>query len=275
MPGSKKRPILVFTDLDGSLLDHDTYSWDAARPALDVLRLRGIPLVLNSSKTSSEILDLRSALGNDDPFVVENGSAIAIPPGYFDRDGESDGEISTVVFGAHYGEIRHALTDLRMQHGYRFRGFGDMGIDELAELTGLGREAAQRARQRASSEPLLWEDDDARLEDFRDRLHQRGLYLVRGGRFHHVSAGNDKGQAVHWLTRRFHDYLGGESPLTIGLGDGPNDRPMLEAVDYPVIIRARHQMEFELRNRARLYRTRKYGPAGWNEAILKLLADLA
>lgn len=34
---------LVFTDLDGTLLDHDTYSWEAARPALDRLKRQQVP----------------------------------------------------------------------------------------------------------------------------------------------------------------------------------------------------------------------------------------
>ena len=34
---------IVFTDLDGTLLDGKTYSWESARPALEQLRCRGIP----------------------------------------------------------------------------------------------------------------------------------------------------------------------------------------------------------------------------------------
>src|SRR4030095_2019373 len=37
---------VVVTDVDGCLLDAATYSWDAARPAIEALKQRGIPLVL-------------------------------------------------------------------------------------------------------------------------------------------------------------------------------------------------------------------------------------
>ena len=40
---------LVFTDLDGTLLDED-YGWEAARPAVEALRAASIPIILNSSK---------------------------------------------------------------------------------------------------------------------------------------------------------------------------------------------------------------------------------
>jgi mannosyl-3-phosphoglycerate phosphatase len=68
--------LLVFSDLDGTLLDHDTYSFETARPALAELKERGIPLVLATSKTRAETESVRSALGNRHPFVVENGGAV-------------------------------------------------------------------------------------------------------------------------------------------------------------------------------------------------------
>ncbi|MFQ5696467.1 MAG: mannosyl-3-phosphoglycerate phosphatase, partial [Terriglobia bacterium] len=48
--------LIVFTDLDATLLDHQTYSWAAAEPALRRLRLLGIPLVFCTSKTRAEVL---------------------------------------------------------------------------------------------------------------------------------------------------------------------------------------------------------------------------
>ena len=44
--------VMVFTDLDGTLLDHDTYAFDAARPALAALTARAIPVVPVTSPPS-------------------------------------------------------------------------------------------------------------------------------------------------------------------------------------------------------------------------------
>ena len=64
--------LIVFSDLDGSLLDHDTYDWAPARPALEALRESGIPLVLVSSKTLAELDDYRRQLDLRHPVVAEN-----------------------------------------------------------------------------------------------------------------------------------------------------------------------------------------------------------
>jgi len=74
--------ILVFTDLDGTLLDSDTYSYKSALPALKLIKNKKIPLIFCSSKTKSEIEMYRKRIGNDDPFISENGGGIFIPKDY-------------------------------------------------------------------------------------------------------------------------------------------------------------------------------------------------
>jgi mannosyl-3-phosphoglycerate phosphatase len=74
---------LVFSDLDGTLLDHDTYSFEAALPAIRLLKEKKIPLIICTSKSSGEINRLRPLIGNIDPFISENGGGIFIPEGYF------------------------------------------------------------------------------------------------------------------------------------------------------------------------------------------------
>ena len=74
---------LVYTDLDGTLLDHNTYSFLSARPALNQLRFQRISLIFVTSKTRSEVEGWRERLNNQDPFVVENGGGVFIPKAYF------------------------------------------------------------------------------------------------------------------------------------------------------------------------------------------------
>ncbi|MEM7522055.1 MAG: mannosyl-3-phosphoglycerate phosphatase, partial [Pseudomonadota bacterium] len=43
---SSTAPLCVFTDLDGTLLDHETYHWTAAAPALAALAAVNAPVIL-------------------------------------------------------------------------------------------------------------------------------------------------------------------------------------------------------------------------------------
>ena len=79
----EKPQLVLFTDLDGTLLDHDTYTAEPALPALDIISRRHIPLVVCTSKTAAEIQKLRDSIGNSDPFISENGGGIFVPENYF------------------------------------------------------------------------------------------------------------------------------------------------------------------------------------------------
>jgi len=74
---------IIFTDLDGTLLDSDTYSYEKAKIALQLLKKRRIPLIFCTSKTRAEIEFWRDEVGNYDPFISENGGGIFIPKDYF------------------------------------------------------------------------------------------------------------------------------------------------------------------------------------------------
>src|SRR5688572_23074035 len=80
---------VIVTDLDGTLIDHDTYSAGVAVEAIGQAKEFGIPICICSSKTRREILFYRSALAISDPFISENGGAVFIPKHYFDRHSSS------------------------------------------------------------------------------------------------------------------------------------------------------------------------------------------
>ena len=72
-------PAIIFTDLDGTLLDHSSYQWDRAKPALDLCQRFHVPVVLVSSKTRAEMVKLKDELGLSHPFISENGGGIFFP----------------------------------------------------------------------------------------------------------------------------------------------------------------------------------------------------
>ena len=225
---------IIFSDLDGTLLDAADYSFAPAAPALDLIRARGIPLVLCSSKTRAEIEALRRRLDNAHPFIAENGGGIFVPRGYFAEEFEADafGDYRLIRLGMSYGEIRKRFVRLRERLGARMRGFADMTDDEVAALTGLPRGEARLAKQRDFDEAFVF--DGTAGETFLRAIGDAGLHWTQG-RFFHIMGDHDKGRAVHLLQSLYRREFG--AVTSIGLGDSLNDLPMLAAVDRPVLVR--------------------------------------
>lgn len=264
---------LVVTDLDGTLLDHDDYSFAPALPALQRLRSQDVPVILNTSKTRAELASLRLQLGNRDPFVVENGSAVFVPVAAFGSQPagtERCGEHYCRVLGLPRADILAALQPLRRR--YRFEGFSDWDAAALVAHTGLDPVAARQALEREFSEPLWWRDSADALSGFRGELAALGLSTLQGGRFLHVQGACDKGRSLGWL-RQLYGARCGRPVRVIALGDSENDIAMLAAADVAVVIRSRHHEPPAVPGGARVIVSAADGPLGWNEIIGALLAD--
>jgi len=268
-----RTPLVFFSDLDGTLLDHDTYSFDAARPALERLRAGGVPLVLCTSKTRAEIAPLRDAMRNTHPFISENGGALFIPADYFPfalSGAERRGDLDVIVIGNSYSEVVAALRRASRASGVTVRGFGDMTDADVADATGLSLEQARLARQREFDEPFEILDGE-RSDDLLAAIEREGKRWTAGGRFHHILGTSDKAAAVRFLARLYRRQLGGVT--TVGLGDAPNDATFLVEVDVPIAV-ASSRVDDLLAHVPHARVTRQPGPAGWNEAVLEVLNGL-
>jgi len=259
--------LVVFTDLDGTLLDHHSYSWRAALPAMERLAANGIPLVLNSSKTAAEMRVLQRAMGLRAPFIAENGAAVVIPAGCLNNPHDE-----VVHFGVPHNELMRTLL-VQRETGARFRGFSDLSARDLAQLTGLKEGEAARAKQRLATEPLLWGGTDAELVQFRSALGLAGLRLVQGGRFWHVMGTFDKAEGARFLLSRYQECFGNEPVITIALGDSPNDQRMLEEADIPVVISGANSEQLQFSPTRHAMRSLRPGPEGWNACVLNLLLE--
>ena len=273
-PGDRKAGRwVVFTDLDGTLLDFETYRYDAAAPAVAALRAAQAPLVFCSSKTQSEQEVYREALQVDAPFIVENGGAIFIPAGTFAAPLPEYAvrlPYQVIELGVPAAHIRQVLARVRAEHHLQFYGYADLSLPEICHLTGLDEVAAARAAQREYSETILKSNFlPQSLSWFNQILAEYGLICVSGGKFHTVSGrGSDKGRAVALLTGLFRQQLG---PLTtVGLGDSANDAPLLAAVDQPFLVQ-KPSGQWQAVDLPHLTRVEGVGPLGWRRVIFGLL----
>lgn len=262
---------VVFTDLDGSLLDHHSYSFENARPALERIRRSGVPLVFTSSKTRPEIEQLQGSMGIREPFIVENGAAVFFPEGYRGWpvvEGLHHQPSYTVIrLGASYRDIRRFVQAVRPR--VNLQGFGDLSVEDIARLSGLPLMQAGLARRREFTEPFVL-DDESRLPELRALAEASGLTITRGGRFHHLmGSGQDKGLAVRKALEIFCRRAGYRF-IAIGLGDSANDRAMLASVDLAVLL-PHPDGTYEELGLTGLRKARHPGSRGWNETVLELL----
>ncbi|KFX07477.1 mannosyl-3-phosphoglycerate phosphatase [Pectobacterium betavasculorum] len=261
---TRNTKLIIFSDLDGSLLDHETYRWDAAQRWLTRLANEAIPLIITTSKTAAEVEPLQQALGlGDYPYIAENGAIAVLPPTW-----RTHPDYPRKRIGSGYSIIRTQLEQLRGL-GFSFKGFGDMSCTEIAEVTGLSEQDARRAQQREASEPLLWLDDASRLPHFRQLLADVGLDLTQGGRFYHVmGTQTSKGFMGGWIKKQYIEKYGTDVK-TLGLGDGPNDISLLCAVDCAVLIKGKGNQIVSLPESyaGKQYCTQASGPQGWSEGL--------
>jgi len=265
------KKLIIFSDLDGTLLDHNTYDWKPASPALESLKENKFPLILNSSKTCSEIELLRNDLKNIDPYICENGSVV-----HTNQELKSITKSNTdsVHFNKPYSYIKEVLNKIKHTHNFNMLGFNDMDLKVLMKLTGLSENSAIAARKREATEPLLWNDSDESLHTFTDLLSHYGLILTKGGRFYHVSSPANKGASIKWLINQYQKLQPETQLVTVGLGDSFNDISMLELVDYPILIKNTHIKKPDMSHIKNLIESKLSGPDGWNVAVLNIIKTI-
>lgn len=262
---------IVFTDLDGTLLDPITYSYEKSLSGINRLKESDIPIVFCSAKTRAEQKIYRHKLGIFHPFVVENGGAIFVPQGYFPflfEYHKTADEFLLIELGSAYEEIRDLLNKVRKKGNFHFTGFGDMTAEEVAGVTGLDIESAKLAKQREYDETVKFDVTGEEVNETLGKIKESGLTWTHGGRFYGVMKGNDKGKAVKIVTDLYRKMWG--EIKTIGLGDSLNDLPMLSAVDIPILVQ-KTDYSWEDTNLPHLRKVQGIGPEGWSRAIEEMV----
>lgn len=261
---------LLFSDLDGTILDFHTYSCEKSLQGISLCKEQGIPLILVSSKTFDEMADLHRALGLGAPFVFENGGGIARKNSSCGNDGSYELQLSGLTCEA----LRERLPLLREAAGHALTPIIDMDWEKITELTGLDETDARNALKRRTSIPFIADEGNSllyeKLPEMNSLLQGHGLQVIRGRRFFHfTSVDVDKGAAVKKIIARYRSTFGGCEMQTFAVGDSFNDIPMFNEVLQSFYV---GDVDISAVKSGNVYRTVSGGPAGFTEAVKCIIA---
>jgi D-glycerate 3-kinase len=272
-----KASLLVFTDLDGSLLDHHNYRHDEADPVLQNLKQLQIPLIPVSSKTQSEIEQINVSLDNPHPFICENGAAIFIPVDYFPEqpaDTKTSGQYWVKEFVQPRAHWQSIIKSVKPLFSDDFTTFAQAGIDGIIAMTGLDVHAAARAARRQYGEALAWHGNPGKQKQFIEEVRKRGAQVLIGGRFLHVSGQCDKGRAIEWLKQVYEHFCPDKRFTSLAIGDSQNDVAMLETADMALLIPSPVNSLPKLTRHHDVMKATHCGPRGWAEGVQQVLKQL-
>lgn len=283
---------VVFTDIDGTLIDIFTREYGNTINLVRRLQEYGTSVVLCSSKTADEQVKIRKDLGIDgkEPFIIENGGAIIIPRDYFKFENlteinkqydhyklkDKSNQYVVIELGQHREFVMAILNEIRKDTGIKFKGVSDMSIDELSQIVGMPYEDASRMAKREYGETII-DIDKTDIALFKEVVESRGLKIIHGGRFLDVTSGVDKGNAVEILKDMYRekfakddDNNGAKIIIFFGVGDSRNDIPMLTHVDLPILVQSYDgswSSDVVAASIPNLIRVKEIGPKGWENAF--------
>ena len=268
---------LIFSAIDGALIDPRTGSCADVEDVLAELDRRKIPVVLVSQLTRAEIEPLRRKLGNSHPFVAENGGGIFFPDGYMNV--KIPGAVRKTRYlcidqGRPYEEVCAALDEIAEQCGVGVAGFHHMNLREIADNAGLRPRDAELAREREYDEPFYFTSaDDAGIARFVEAAKETGFSARPGGMFWHFSSGSDPARAVRTVTHLFREAAHIKL-RAVGIGAGPEDVEWLQAVDQAILLPGKDGVpEGPGANPAKnIVLAGTPGPGGWSETILSIIS---
>ena len=254
----------VVSDVDGTLMDH-SYDLTPAKETIKLLQELSIPVILCTSKTAAEVEIIRKQLNLSDPYIVENGAAI-----YGECLKKVNGEI---ILGEEYGKLEKILSNISNEINYDLVPLNNISDKEATALTGLKGNSLNLMRDRHWSMPFL-NPPESKEEEINFCCKRLNVEIFKGNRMSHMlSINSNKGKAIKALKK----YSNNPNIQIIGLGDSPNDLPLLLNSDYKIVIPGSDGPNLELLeklNHHKFILATEPNGYGWKSEINKLINNL-
>ena len=252
--------VLIFTDLDGSLLNNETFKFDEIKNFITNCLKKGIKLIPNTSKTNFEILEFVKELNFEVPYITENGSSIH-------NLNILDPHISKkIVLARPVNEIYKDFTkNVKKQLISNCNFLSEMDTDKQKSILGLRGRKLELAINRNYTFLITFNGGENEVRDLMRSCHNIGLSLNQGGRVISIGDNVNKLIGMQKTLNILKSYNEFKDVFTIGVGDSPNDLEMLDEVDFPCLIKRKNNEN--LLNKEKYTISTKEAPYGWQEVV--------
>ena len=193
--------ILIFTDLDGSLLHRDTFKFDEIKEYLKQLMLKGIFIIPNTSKTEKEILQFNYELGSNLPFISENGAAIN------GLDLLNPGLPKELILSREKDDIFNIfknIVPLNLQNKCKW--LSEMNNTNQSLIFGLYDKKLKMALDRRYTIPFIFDGTKNEKNQLSKIIKKDGLSLQEGGRVINLTDRVNKAKALKVFVRFYKKY---------------------------------------------------------------------
>jgi len=217
---SKKFSIIIFTDLDGSLLHRDNFKFDEIKDYIKSLIDKGIIIIPNTSKTEKEVEEFITELGSDLPFIAENGSSIhglnLINTNFPNKIVLSRDKQELI-------EIFNSKVPENLKAKCKF--ISKMNSKKQTNIFGLEENNLKNALNRKYTIPFLFEGDKKEKNKLLNILKSYLLTMQEGGRVLNLGDNTDKVKSMNQVLKIYKKV---ESKIkVIAVGDNFNEIDML------------------------------------------------
>ena len=263
---NKKLSVIIFTDLDGTLLHRDTFKFDEIKDYIKSLVSKGIILIPNTSKTQVEIEDFNRKLDLNLPFISENGSAIygldTINKNFPNNIVLSrEKEITLKVFQKEIPENLKSKCKLITK----------MEKKTQKEVFGLSDKNLRNVLKRSYSTPILFKGNNEQKKNLFKIVKNVGLSLHEGGRVINICDNVSKLKAMNRVIKIIKKT---ENEIkTIGVGDNFNDLDMLRNSNIACLV-FNDQFLMEPININNCIVSKQSAPLGWEEVVKMALEKI-
>ena len=261
------KKIIIFTDLDGTLLHRETFEFENIKQYIQNLLSKNISIIPNSSKTKAEILNFCHELKEELPFIAENGAAI------YKMNLINSDFPEKIILSRDKDEILNVfLKKIPKKFISKCKFVLKLKKDEQLKIFGLSEKQLSYASDREFSVPLIFKGNKVEKNNLFKLASDMGLTMQEGGRVINLSDNISKSFAMKKVKRIFEKTEKHELKI-IGVGDNFNDLDMLKNSDIACLV-FNEKFKLDTLNIKNCLVSKKPAPEGCEEVVKMALEKI-